>query len=294
MQTLKEKRVDAEKAAEKAGRPIRYPTPEELRAEAAEEAPAILITIADSAGKAIRVLSGPTAKGIQRVAWDLRVPAHVLPATRPASPEDEIFDTGPAGPYVIPGKYSATIAQRVGGAVKQLAGPVNFNVVLDSQGTLTLADHSARWQFQEKLQDLRRRLAGALELGNTTNTKLDAMKRALDATPAAPRTVHDQTREVQKKLADILEELRGDQALGSRSVPTPASISERANGISGEQGRTLGRPTGTHQEQYAIASELFSAELMKLQQLVTRDIPALERELERVGAPWTPGRIVGQ
>ena len=40
IKSLKQKRIDAEKAAEKAGRPIRYPTPEELRAEAEEEAPA--------------------------------------------------------------------------------------------------------------------------------------------------------------------------------------------------------------------------------------------------------------
>lgn len=294
LQTLKEKRVEAEKAAEKAGRPIRYPPPDELRAEAAEETPAILLTIADSAGKAIRMISGPAGKGIQRVAWDLRFPAHVLPAARPQSPEDEIFGTGPSGPYVVPGRYSVTLSQRVGGAVRQLTEPVSFNVVLDPQGVATLADHSARGQFQEKLQDLRRRLAGALELANSTNTKLDAMKRALDATPTAPRTVHDQTREVQGKLNAILLELRGDQALGSRSVPTPASISERANGISGEQGRSLSRPTSTHQEQFAIASELFGVELAKLQQLVTRDIPALERELERAGAPWTPGRVIGQ
>lgn len=291
LQTLKEKRVEAEKAAEKAGRPIRYPPPDELRAEAAEEAPVILLTIADSAGKAVRVIGGPTGKGMQRVAWDLRVPAHTLPAARPQSPEDEIFDTGPAGPYVIPGKYSVTLSQRVGGVVTQLAGPVSFNVVLDPQGVATLADHSARWQFQEKLQDLRRRLAGSLELANTTNAKLEAMKRALDATPSAPRTLHDQAREVQRKLNAILLELRGDQALGSRSVPTPASISERANGISGEQGRSFSRPTTTHEEQFAIASELFGVELAKLQQLVARDIPALERELERVGAPWTPGRV---
>ena len=294
LQTLKQKRVEAEKAAEKAGQPIKYPTPAELRAEAAEEAPAILLTIADSAGKAIRVLNGPTGKGMQRVAWDLRVPAHTLPAARPASELEEIFDQGPAGPYVIPGKYSATLSQRVGGKVTQLAGPVSFNVVSDPQGTATLADHSARWQFQERLQDLRRRLAGALELANTSNTKLDAMKRALDATPTAPRALHDQTRDVQKKLAEILVELRGDQALGSRSVPTPSSISERANGISGEQNRSLGRPTMTHQEQFAIASELFAAELTKLHQVVTQDIPALERELEKAGAPWTPGRVVGQ
>ncbi|MGQ0639813.1 MAG: WD40/YVTN/BNR-like repeat-containing protein, partial [Gemmatimonadaceae bacterium] len=164
LQTLRQKRVDAERAAERAGRPIRYPTPDELRAEAAEEAPAILLTIGDSAGKPIRVINGPTGRGMQRVAWDLRVPAHTLPAARPPSPEEEFFDQGPAGPYVIPGKYNVTIAQRVGGAVTQLAGPVSFNVVMDTPGTATLADHSARWQFQERLQDLRRKLAGALEL----------------------------------------------------------------------------------------------------------------------------------
>jgi photosystem II stability/assembly factor-like uncharacterized protein len=293
LRTLKQKRVDAEKEAEKAGRPIRYPTPDELRAEAAEEAPAILLTISDSAGKPVRVITGPTGKGMQRVAWDLRAPAHVLPAVRPPSIEEEFFGGGPSGPYVIPGRYSVTLAQRVGGTVTQLAGPVQFNVIRDPDGTATLADHSARWQFQERLQDLRRRLSGALELANSSNAKLDAMKRALDATPAAPRTLHDQTRQVQQRLNAILVELRGDQALGSRSVPTPSSISERANGISGEMNRTLGRPTNTHQEQYTIASELFTTELAKLQQIVSRDIPALERELERVGAPYTPGRIIG-
>jgi photosystem II stability/assembly factor-like uncharacterized protein len=291
LKTLKQKRVDAEKVAEKAGQPIKYPTPDEFRAEAAEEAPALQLTVMDSAGKAIRVISGPSGKGMQRVAWDLRVPAHILPSTRPASPEEEIFDSGPAGPYVIPGRYSVTMSQRVGGTVTQLSGPVSFNVVVDPQGVQTMADHVARWQFQEKLQDMRRRISGSLELANATNAKLDAMKRALDATPAAPRALHDQVRAVQQRLNSILVELRGDQALGSKSVPTPASISERANGISGEQERTLGRPTTTHQEQLAIAAELFAVELVKLQQLAGTDVVSLERELERVGAPYTPGRV---
>ncbi|MFN8573644.1 MAG: hypothetical protein U0132_16435 [Gemmatimonadaceae bacterium] len=287
IKTLKQKRVDAEKAAEKAGTPIRYPTPDELRAEAAEEAPSILLTVMDSTGKAIRVVTGSTSKGLQRVSWDLRVPAHVLPSTRPASPEDEIFGGGPAGPYVMPGKYSVSLSQRVGGVLTPLAGPVTFNVLLDPQGVQTMADQAARWQFQERLQDLRRRLSASLDLANATNGKLDAMKRALDATPAAPAALAAQVRDAQKRLAAILVELRGDQALGSRSVPTPASISERANGISGEQGLTLGRPTTTHQEQLTIAGELFAAEQAKLAQLTDTDVPALERELERVGAPYS-------
>ena len=66
IKTLKEKRIDAEKDAEKAGRPIQYPTPEQLRAEAGEETPAVLLTVSSAAGTPIRVLSGATGKGVHR------------------------------------------------------------------------------------------------------------------------------------------------------------------------------------------------------------------------------------
>jgi hypothetical protein len=86
-------------------------------------------------------------------------------------------------------------------------------------------------------------------------------------------------------------ELQGDRALGARSVPTPVAISERANSISSELQRTLSRPTTTHEQQYQIALELFSAQRSTLKQLVEVDVPAIEKELERLGAPYTPGRV---
>jgi hypothetical protein len=69
------------------------------------------------------------------------------------------------------------------------------------------------------------------------------------------------------------------------------AISERANTISSELNRTLGRPTATHEQQLQIASELFVAERSALKALVGTDVPAIESELERVGAPYTPGRV---
>jgi hypothetical protein len=291
IKTLKQKRVDAEKAAEKAGQPIRYPGADELRAEAEEEPPAILLTISGSDGVPVRVLTGSVEKGIQRVGWDLRAPAHQLPPNRPRGEVEELFGDPLVGPYVVPGRYIATLSQRVGGGVAQLAGPVSFNVMLDPQAGHLAADQIARWQFQEKLQALRRDIAGALELANSTNTRLDAIRKALDATPAAPRALHDQARALQRRLGAILVELQGDRRLGSRSGPTPVSISERANTISGEMNRTLAKQTTTHEQQHQIASELFAAERAKLKTLVETDLPAIERELERLGAPYTPGRI---
>jgi photosystem II stability/assembly factor-like uncharacterized protein len=291
LRTLREKRVATEKEAAKAGREILYPTAAALRAEDQEEAPSILITISDSAGKPIRTLTGPVGKGVQRVAWDLRLPAHVLP--RPIAPEDvdNPFADRAVGPFVGPGTYNVTLAQRVGGVVTALGGPQSFRVLLDPQGTLTLADHAARWSFQEKQTGLRRAVSGALELVTATQAKLEAMKRALDQAPAAPRVVHDRARELQRGLVGIQTAMSGDQAARSRGDAVPTSISERVNGIDQEQGRMLGRPTATHERQQRIASGLFSVELARLRQLVQADIPALERELERAGAPYTPGRV---
>jgi photosystem II stability/assembly factor-like uncharacterized protein len=288
IKTLKERRIDAEQAAEKAGRPIRYATPEELRAEASDEAPTMLLTVTSAAGTPIRVINGPVAKGLHRVTWDLRAPAHQLPPNRPRGELDELFGDPLVGPYVVPGEYIVSLSQRVGGAVTQVGGPVTFNVLLDPQGTQTLADHTARWQFQEKLEALRRDIGATLELAESTTSRLQAIVKALDATPAAPRTVHDRARELQRRLDAVLAALRGDRSLGSRSVPAPVAISERVNTISGELNRTLSRATGTHEQQYQIALELFGPQRAALRQIVDTDLPALERELERLGAPYAP------
>jgi photosystem II stability/assembly factor-like uncharacterized protein len=291
LKTLKQKRADAEAAAEQAGQAITYPTPEQLRAEAAEEAPAILLTISDAAGTPLRVITGPIEKGIQRMAWDLRAPAHQLPPNRPRGELEELFGDPLVGPFVVPGKYTVTMAQRVGGVVSPPGGPVPFNVVIDPQAGHTQADLTARWQFDQKLQTLRRDLAGALDLAASTNPRLDAIIKALDTTPAAPRALHDQARALKRRLSAILDELQGDRSLGSRSVATPAAISERVNTISGELNGTLGRQTATHEQQLQIASELFAAQRPALKALVETDVPAIERELDRIGAPYTPGRL---
>ncbi|MBK6308418.1 MAG: hypothetical protein IPF47_22910 [Gemmatimonadetes bacterium] len=43
-----------------------------------------------------------------RVAWNLQLPSHTLP--RPSNPLEELFESGPSGPYVVPGRYSVTLA----------------------------------------------------------------------------------------------------------------------------------------------------------------------------------------
>jgi hypothetical protein len=48
--------------------------------------------------------------------------------------------------------------------------------------------------------------------------------------------------------------------------------------------------TQTHREAYRIASREFFEVLSQLRAVLS-NLTALERELDRSGAPWTPGRL---
>jgi hypothetical protein len=50
-------------------------------------------------------------------------------------------------------------------------------------------------------------------------------------------------------------------------------------------------PARKQLDAYRIAGEAFAVELARLRALAEEKLPALERDLERAGAPWTPGRV---
>jgi hypothetical protein len=83
--TKLQERQRRERAAIQKGETPGYPTPEELRAEAEEEAPAILVDIADASGKVVRRLDEPATRGIHRVTWDLRGQSTTLAAAVPTA-----------------------------------------------------------------------------------------------------------------------------------------------------------------------------------------------------------------
>ncbi|HEV7698747.1 MAG TPA: hypothetical protein VGO43_00815, partial [Pyrinomonadaceae bacterium] len=64
--TLKQKRQDAEKEAEKKKQPFHYPSIDELRTESEETPPAVVLTISDSDGKIVRRMTAPAGAGLQR------------------------------------------------------------------------------------------------------------------------------------------------------------------------------------------------------------------------------------
>lgn len=285
--TRKAKRKEAAKAPN-----AEYPSLDRLRAEAEEEEPAILFTIADSEGNAIRTMSGPTGAGLHRVNWDLRLPGASIgrPAANVDADEDSPFRQS-GGPQVVPGKYLIGMSKRIDGVATHLAGPVPFQVKYVGPQAMPAEDLKELTEFQKQVIRLQRDLSAATGTAADLTTRLEQVKQALDQTPSAPPEARERARKLIADHRITTRALTGDSFLQSRNENAPASIAERVGEAVGATRQLTDRVTGTQREQFKIAREELSQVAAKLRQTVERDLKEMEQMLDKLGAPWTPGRL---
>ena len=292
IESRRARRQKAERAAERKGEDVFYPSWDSLRVEDREEAPAILFTVTDAEGHVVRRLTGSTSAGLQHATWDLRYPSP-NPTTAPSAGgrgRGGFFGRGSAGPFVIPGTYRVAMAKRVDGAVTPLGTPQTFEVYpLDSSAT---PRSPAILAFQQKTAKLARAVLGANALATETMNQLNLLERALEETPAPDEQLSAQARAVERKLLDIQTALTGDRTASRRHESSPPSLLSRLNGITGGLwSSTLGDATNTQKHQYEVVASAFGGILDQLRTVVTVDVKRLEDSAEAAGAPWTSGRF---
>ena len=131
----------------------------------------------------------------------------------------------------------------------------------------------------------------AVEAGKEAQKRLDALKKALLETPAAPPALLAGARDIDLRLKEIQTALSGDKVLAKYQEPVPPSIVDRVQSVVHGHWSTTSAPTGTHLASYEAAAREFAPVLGKLRALVETDLQGLETKAEGAGAPWTPGRV---
>ena len=293
IKTKKQQRQEAEREAERKKQPITYPTRQQLRDEAEEEAPALLFTVSDAEGRVVRRLTAPPMPGLQRVTWDFR---HAPPVVQPPPQlppgfegiEGGGFGFGPQGELAMPGKYTVTMAKKVGGVITPLPGTQTFSVVAEGTDKMTAADRAALAEFQRKVTRLQRAVTGALDAASSAKGRLALMKRAAQEAPGANQNLLNEVTALDDRVDDILQALRGGREL--TDIPPPA-INQRVNAIAQRIRLSALRPTQSQLENYNIAADEFKAVMARLKTFIESDLPKLEKALDAAGAPWTPGRL---
>ena len=289
LKTARKTRLDAEKEKQKKGEDTSYPSWDALRAEDREEDPAVLLTVTDEDGTVVRRLTGPVTAGFSRVAWDLRFPQ--VEPTSLTPPDIDPWDRLPAGPLAAPGRYTVSIAKRVGGVVTPLGAPQTFAAIPVGTASLPRADRKALLAFEEKTGRLQRAVLGAVKAAAEAQIRIDHLKKALADAGGADPKLPTALRAIEARLKDLQIELNGDSALSSRNEPTPPSIVDRVQTIVGGHWDATSAPTATHRRNYDIAAQQFAPVLSKLRTLSLTDLRKLEDDAEAAGAPWTPGRL---
>lgn len=284
LKTGAETRRDVEKKAEKAGQAVKFPGWDKLRKEDIEEKPSLILTVKDADGQVVRQLTGPTSKGINRVAWNLRYPTGdpTELERRQRSPWDE----PPEGALVIPGTFTVSIAKRVDGVLTEIGEPQTFSVESLEFATLAAKDKSDLLAFQKKAGELQRAIMGAGAANNEAMREIQFIKKALLDTPKADPQLGDLARAIERRLQKFQIELYGDRTVRRRSEPTSPSIMRRVSA----QLSTTCPITETNKRNYEIAATDFEKLLEEMRQAIEVDLKKLKDALEDAGAPWTPGR----
>jgi photosystem II stability/assembly factor-like uncharacterized protein len=286
IKTLKQKRKAAEKKSFKAGKTIIYPSFDQLRAEDNEPKPYLLFTIKDDKGNVVRKLRAAASAGIKRITWDLR-----YHNTEPATISKTPFGNKDSGMPVLPGKYTVTMAKIVKGEWTQLQGSQTFNVKPLNNATLPAKDPKVLADFLVKLAEMGRVVRGTAKATQDLETKIKHIKAALHRTPSATQDMFKKAEIIHNQLKEIRIALRGDRSISKRNANQPPSLSGRMGTLMYIFWRTTSTPTETAKTQYKIISEEMNPILTKLKKLINEDIKQLEMTLEKIKAPWTPGRI---
>jgi photosystem II stability/assembly factor-like uncharacterized protein len=284
LKTEKSGRQKSEKAMEEAGQPIPFPGWDVLERESLEEKPAIVLTVRDASGQVVRRLTGPTTKGIHRIAWNLCYPD--LSPTRLQTMQLPPWADPPRGPMAAPGEFTVELAKLENGEVTVISEPQAFTVEPLGLNKLEEKDRAELLEYQREVGELQRAMAGAGAAAGEMSRRMQFIKKALLDTPDAGSGLLKKARELELRLADLQKELYGDFTRAGRSEPSSPALMRRLD----MQLTSTSPVTATNRRGYAIAAEGYEALLPRLRELIEVDLPQLEEEMEAAGAPWTPGR----
>ena len=190
----------------------------------------------------------------------------------------------------MPGTYRVQLFKRIDGVETALGDPQPFNVVPLYLSTMTENDRREVLAFQKRAAKLQREAMGASNLVSDALTRVQYIRRALDQIEGGDAQLTARVNALDMSLRDISETLNGDTIRQQRSEPAPPSLLDRVNnsvtGLLSTQ-----PPTQTHRESLTLAEQQFGPLAERLRQLIDSELASIEKRMNELGAPWTPGRL---
>ncbi len=297
--TKEQLRKDEEKKLFKDGKPIPQPTWREIELEEKEEKSHLIFTIYDATGNVVRQLTASPTKGLSQINWDLRysmptsvnVNGNFSPIAE--SGRQGRRGGGGGGILVMPGKYKVGLQMWHESELTNLLEPVEFTCKKLGNTTLPAENYNENVEFAQNVSKLAVAVVGTSKMIDETSTKVENIKQAIYSTPGAGQDLMNKARTLGKELEELNFKMSGVKAKASTEEIPPAQVplNSRLGTITYTHMGSTSGITNTEKQNYEILKEEFPPVLDALKRIVETDIPALEAELNKIGAPWTPGRL---
>jgi len=286
LKSLSKTRREAEIKIEKEGGDTPYPSWETLRAEDREDEPAILFIVKDAAGNVVRRITGPSGKGLHRVAWDLRYPAPDPVQLTPPPPS--VFGSPQVGPLVVPGEYSVTLAKRVNGVVSELSEPQSFTLKPLHDTPEATTNRPELLAFQQETAKLARVVSATTSTSSELRNRLAHLKLSIETVGGPSDSLRAQVQSLETQLDNADVKLNGDRTVSGRNEPAPWSIRARVSQVRGWGWQSQSPATGSSKDALEIAKADLNTVLGEMRG-IEAGISRIEDQLEALGAPFTPG-----
>jgi septal ring factor EnvC (AmiA/AmiB activator) len=191
-----------------------------------------------------------------------------------------------------PGTYQVTLAKQVDGQTTTLAGPIRFEVERLRAGALEGATPEETVAFWRQLATARRSATAATKAVEQTLGHLETLRTALRRSESAPDGLDAELHAIEQELYEIEEGLKGSTSRDAVGEPDVHHVNRRLGVVSNGTRLSSYGPTPTHRRSLEIAEQELEALRDRLNAILEERLPALERQLEAVGAPWVPGQPV--
>ena len=293
LKTAKEERLKKEKELFKKGEKIPQPTKDQLDSEKNEIPPYLIFTIKNESGKIVRYIYKDAKKGIKTAIWDLKMNSQS--SIRLNKNKFNAKQSKSSMFLALPGKYTVDISLVHKGKTEKLTEPVPFNAVTLNNKTIKVNDIAARQDFYNNLDELMRVINGNQKIISEYKNKIAYIKQAFQR--VAPEKVDfiNTASTISKKLDSLQFIVKGPNVKTSWEEVPPEimPLTVRLNEIIETLWQSTAKPSNTIKDTYNIINDEFKNIITSLIKIES-EIKILENELDKINAPYTPGRIMKQ
>ena len=286
--TDRELRHEKEKELFEKGEKIPQPDYLTLQAEEKEISPYLIFTITDESNNVVRQIFKSASKGINRINWNFTYSTFSPVSATKFDP----LNAGRNGIMAMPGNYKVSLAMYSKGVIKDLAGPETFKCKPLDIVTFPSTDNNAKLAWLKEASDYARTIYGTMNYNNELLEKATAVLQALQETPSSTSEMKAEATRIIKEIDEINFRFRGPvpKASSEEIPPTDVPLSDRLNEIAITSYSLSGNISRIAKDQLVVLKSEFPPVLDRVVK-AGEDLQKLEKQLDAIKAPWTPGRI---